>query len=253
MDRRSIRLRRRLRRTLIAGGLALTAGATVLGLLAMVLSRAAPPWWRIYRPTEDLRETATAVENAVVSTLYRQRSPDHAHAHDDEAPAHGTPWAVALRDQDASVWLALRLPDWIDGHAHSPRWPGELAQPQVRFEKGVVRVGVLLRRESGERVLSASLRPRLDEHGALWVRLTWVSIGRMPIPAGLVLDRVQGLLDPFIEDDRAIARVLSGRAPAAGEPVLRLEDGRLVRLVGVRVLDGRIEFECRTENRRGAD
>jgi hypothetical protein len=253
MDRRSIRFRRRLRRVLIAGGLALTAGVTVLGLLAMVLSRAAPAWWRIYRPTEELRETATAVENAVVSTLYRQRSPDHAHTPDDRAPADGAPWGVALRDGDASAWLALRLPDWIDGHAPSPRWPGELSQPQVRFEEGLVRVGVLLRRESGERVLTASLRPRLDEHGALWFRLSWVSIGRMPIPAGLVLDRVQGLLAPFVEDDRAFARVLSGRAPATDEPVIRLEDGRLVRLIGVRVLDGRIEFECRTENRRGTD
>jgi hypothetical protein len=40
---------------------------------------------------------------------------------------------------------------------------------------------------------------------------------------------------------------LAGRAPAFKEATVKLEDGRHVRLVGIKALEGRAELTCRTE------
>lgn len=257
MRLRLVRFRRRLRTRLIAAGLSLAVAITILGLVSATLSRAAPSWWRQFRPTPELRERATAVENAAISRLYAHHPPDPAWlANPGDEPWRSAQWSIALKDEDASAWLTARLPEWVDAHAEIPRWPVALGRPQVRFETGLVRIGVTLRRDDGERVLTASVRPVLREDGSLWLRAHWIHVGRLPIPATLLLNRVGERLDRYlptpIADDPHSAgfiAVLRGRAPLAVEPTVRLEDGRLVRLVGLRVTEGRIEIDCRTESR----
>lgn len=256
MGRRLLRFRRRLKARLIAAGLTLAVVVTVVGLLGATLARAAPAWWRQYRPTPELREHATKVENAAVSNLYRQRPPDP-----DWDPAEqrgqwrSEVWSISLKDDDASAWLTSRLPEWIDGQADLSGWPDTLGQPQVHFAAGVVRIGVLLRREGGDRILTASARPEIRADGSLWFRTDWIHVGRLPVPARLLLTRAQRRLDTYLPENIAddpysagFLDVLRGAAPLAARPQLKLEDGRVVRLLGVRVLAGRIEFDCRTES-----
>lgn len=246
-----------MRTRLIAAGLSLAVAITIVGLVSATLARTAPSWWRQYRPTPELRERATAVENAAVSRLYAQHPSDPAwQADPGDGPWRSARWSIALKDEDASAWLTARLPEWIDGHAETPRWPASLGRPQVRFEPGIVRLGVTLRRDDGERVLTATVRPVLREDGSLWLRAHWIHIGRLPIPATLLLNRVGDRLErylpgPLADDPHSAGFIaaLRGRAPLANEPTVRLEDGRLVRLVGLRVTEGRIEIDCRTESR----
>ena len=202
------------------------------------------------------RGHATAVENAAVSQLYRQRPADEAWLNDpDPGPWRSAPWSVALKDDDASAWLTARLPEWVDGQADLDGWPDTLDQPQIHFVDGLMRIGVLLHGEDGDRFLTASVRPELRDDGSLWLHTRWIHIGRLPVPASLLLARAGSHLDAYLPgtlaDDPHSARlidILRGNAPLALKPEMRLEDGRVVRLLGLRVRDGRIELNCQTES-----
>jgi hypothetical protein len=254
MSVRVIRLRKRIKARLVVAGLAVAAALSVAGLTAAGLTRSAPSWWRIYRPTPELIEHGAAVENAVISLLYRQRDADPAWAADPTGPWRSETWSRAIRDEDASAWLATRLPAWVEGHAEVPDWPDGLGKPQVRFDDGIVRIGVAYQRDGGERVVSANFRPSVRADGSVWLRTSWVHMGRLPVPAGLVLGqaatRLKNRLPESLADDPnalALARILAGDVPLAKDPVMHLEDGRAVRLLGVRVTPGRIELDLRTE------
>ena len=254
MRPRVIRIRRKLRARLIVAGLALAATVSVAGLVASGLARSAPSWWRVYRPTPELADHGAAVENAVVSLVYQQREPDPEWLAAPEGPWRSQTWSRAIRDEDASAWLATRLPAWIDGQSDLPGWPDGLGKPQIRFDEGIVRIGISYARDDGHRVISANFRPTVHEDGSVWLRSDWVHLGRLPVPASLVLgeaaDRLRDRLPESLAGDpnaARLARVLAGDIPLAENPVMRLEDGRAVRLLGVRVGEGRIELDLRTE------
>ncbi len=255
MDRRVLRFRRKLKARLIAAGLTIAVVITLAGLIAASLSRAAPSWWRVYRPTPALRDHAADFENAVVSQLYRRRDDDPGWLRSGRGgPWRSAPWSVFIRDEDASAWLTTRLPEWINGQ-DGLAWPISLSQPQVAFRGGVVRLGVLIRTDRGSRILTAAVKPEIHDDGSLWLRSRRIHIGRLPVPAAFILARAERRLGEVLPDDiaedpfsRKFIEILRGRAPLAREPVMRLDDGRAVRLLGLRVLDGRIELDCRTES-----
>ncbi|USO00229.1 MAG: hypothetical protein H6810_06100 [Phycisphaeraceae bacterium] len=251
------RIRRKLKARLIAAGLSLAIIITIGGLFGAILARAAPSWWRQYRPTDELRERAVRIENAAIThlTLVRPADPEWERA-DDPGPWHSKAWSIMVKEADASAWLTARLPEWIDGQADLSGWPDALSQPQVHFDDGLIRLGVLLRRHDGDRILTASFRPQIDANGSLWLHTNWVHVGRLPLPAQLILaragHRLESYLPESIADDPYSASfidVLRGKAPLAIKPELSLQDGRVVRLLAIRVREGRIELDCRTESR----
>ena len=240
---------RRWRRRLVAAGLALAAlcGAGAASAVGLAASR--PGWWREISPNDPgalLR--ARAVENGTVTLLTQARG--------NEA------WTVRLADTDAAAWLACRLSEWATSQGRLAAWPAELSQVQVLFEDGAVLVSAEVRlREGGTRVFSARLRPTVDAAGALWLRASSVGVGRLRLPAGLMLaEGPEGAPGRWLRPDRALAdglpggvsgrdvtRVLLGDVPLARLPALRLADGRRVRVLGVRVVPGFLELTCRTE------
>jgi hypothetical protein len=267
MRRRLLRIRRRIRTIAIAAGLALAGVAALALLTASSLVRASPSWWRHYALDPELRDHATAVENAAISQLYRTRPADPDWQRDPgDAPWRSAPWSIALKDEDASAWLTARLRDWMEGEADRGRldaWPEGLGQPQVRFEAGRLRLGAALRFENGSRVISAAIEPEFRDDGSLWLDTDWITIGRLPLPAGPVLaradrairDELPGDIAQAISDDAeqvGFFDILRGEAPLARTPVLRLDDGRAVRLLGLRLRDGRLEVDCQTVARQTA-
>lgn len=240
---------RRWRRRLVAAGLILAALCGVLAVCAVWLASSRPGWWR--PPGRDDAATlvrARAVENGTVTLLTQARG--------DEA------WTVRLADADAAAWLACRLSEWATSQAGLAAWPAELLQVQVRFEDATVLVGGEVRLREGEtRVFSARLRPRVDAGGSLWLVATSVGVGRLRLPAGLMLAEgpegtpgrwlrpERGLPDGLLRgvSGREVARVLLGEMPVAKAPALRLADGRRVRVLGVRVVPGFLELTFRTE------
>lgn len=234
-------------------GLPLAVAVTVLGLFAWSLARSAPPWWRQYRP-EDARllERAKLVEDDATSRLFDIRPRAHA-----DGPYMSALWGVGITDDDASAWLTARLPLWLDGQVGLPPWPDELTQMQVQFGDGVARVAVRIREDGDDagRIVTTTLRPDIDETGAVWLRPTWVHLGRLPVPASWVLSRAERDATDLLsrsadeQESAALFGVLRGRSPLAEDPVIGLDAGRQVRLVGLRIRDGRLELTCRTEGR----
>lgn len=251
MGRRLLRIRKRTRTIAIALGLGLAIPVTLALLVGFSLARAAPSWWRQYTLDDKLRARATSVENAAVSMLSKTRPTDPSLQPGD--PWKSAPWSIAIRDDDASAWLTARLGNWLASDQGFKDWPEGLGRPQIKFENGQLRLGAMLRFEKGNRVLSAAIEPEFRDDGSLWLRTDWIHIGRLPLPAGPMLARAQSAIDQRMPGDLAdnehavsLFKILRGDAPLAQHPVLRIDEGRAVRLLALRLLDGHIELDCQT-------
>jgi len=242
---------------LVAAGMAAALVIAAGFAISATLTRAAPGWWNTPRDDETARARATAMENAAVSELYRARPRGTDGPPAESAAWMSETWSVGLLENDINAWLAARMPRWLEGRPGLPDWPPTMSQLQVRFDNGAVRAGVRVDTPDGPRFVTASFRPEIDDRGSLWLRASWVHIGRLPVPASWVIgsgDDGDGVLPPELLERPEAALFLGmarGDAPVADAPLVRLEDRRRVRLLGVRVRPGRLELTMRTEARVG--
>lgn len=237
----------------VVWALGLTAAVTVCVVIGLFLIRSSPGWWNPASADDPATRTAAeGVENGVVNQLHAWRKADPASTKD---AYRSEAWTVSLQATDANAWLAVALPKWLANQQRPVKLPPELSELQVAFASDVVRIGARLEYDGSHHMLSASVRPEIREDGSLWLRATWVRLGRMPMPASWLLDQA---MDPRGElsgsvmksaEARAVARVLAGLDPAAKVPEIRLADGRRVRLLKVEPRDGQLWLTCRTEGR----
>src|SRR5262249_8134771 len=132
--------------------------------------------------------------------------------------------------------------------------PPDLTQLQVEFENGQVHIGAMVRQGHAQRILTATLEPRLESDGSLWFTATWLHAGRLPVPASWILnlsaDPAHDSIPERIRklpETAAMLRAFSGEIPIVQTPVVGLGDGRRVRLLSLAARDGRLEVRCRTE------
>jgi hypothetical protein len=120
----------------------------------------------------------------------------------------------------------------------------------------------MVTRDGSTRVLAASVRPEFRADGALWLPGSSVSVGRLSMPASWVVsDRARAsgpAAGAVVPDELArlpkakdLMDALAGRRPAMRSPVLRIGDGRRVRLLGLRAEDGALYVTCQTLPREG--
>lgn len=245
---------RRVRRWAVAGAGAIIALAAGGVLIAASLVRAAPDWWRSVDPTNARTiERAEALENAVVTQLYRQRESGGV---DLEA---SPPWRVAIAAPDANAWLNVRLRGWLASQHGLPTWPESIHDLQVDFDQGLVRVGAKVREASREHVVSAEIRPSVDARGAVWTPAELVLWGRLPVPGAWALDQAtspaSGLVPAELRgtpEAEALLGALRGSISLGQDAVITLGDGRQVRLLEVEAKAGRLELTCRTERAPGS-
>ena len=262
--RKAAALRRRLRRVVfVLVTVAVFLGG--LGLTGWVLARSRPSWWRPIDPAStELLGAAQRLENGAVTALY-DRPADPAGA----TGTAGSPWVAAINQDDAVAWLNTRFPDWLRDAARLQSWPPEVREIVASFENGLVTLGVRLVSNSGaEQFFSLGIRPRIDAQGRLWTPAESLWIGNLPVPVGLVFTRSaqpgaqQGdaaqsaaLLDargkvpaPLrdLPELGALGRALAGSHPIVNDPVVKLGDGRAVRLLSVTTDKGRLLLTCRT-------
>lgn len=234
---------------------------TSLALLsASFLTSRAPSWWP---PRPDLRAAsaiAADLENAVVNQIHAARpmegpSGGHNESQTENQPAGWTSasWSVSLSESDANAWLAARLPKWLANQDEPIQWPAELAVVQSGFEDGRLQVGAEVLDGRQTRYVSCQLRLWIDDRGRLWTPADWVRLGRLAVPAEWVVQRAFGAAKPISRTIGAahaserVAAALRGEAPLVDHPVLKLADGRRVRLTKVLLKDGHVELTCRTE------
>lgn len=231
-----------LRRWLVIGALSLVAVLTLAVVIAYSLVEQAPAWWRTVR-TEDPRteQTAVAIENGLWNALYQRREPG------------AERWHVWISAQDSNAWLNTTMRDWVASQWELVGWPKELEQVQVEFMDGYIAIGLRVRMPDGVRYVSAVVEPIIDEDGALWLPARTVSVGRLTLPAGVLLDYVRRNQDEYVPpalltlpETEAIFLALEGKAPLIENASQSLGDGRRVRMIAMRPVGARLELWCMT-------
>jgi hypothetical protein len=251
-------LLRRATRTIVVAGVVLALVGSITGVVITTLANAAPVWWRsVQVANESTRELAVHFENAVSNQLTSAR-PVAA----DLAPGErwrSEPWSVAIEPREVNAWLNARMPAWLESRGDLAQWPQELEELQVDFESGLIRVGVQVR-TSGQgggrrQIVTANLRPRVDEEGSIWMPAERLDIGRLSLPASWVLANAQGWAGEAVPSEFEQQAELSAMfdlfkgLTARADPVIALPDGRQVRLLDVRAREGRLVLTCVTELR----
>jgi len=251
----------RRRRVLMVGGLLLAAVVTPV-LIVLSLSKFAPSWWP--GRSEDqgaVRVRAEAIENAAVAQASLVRAADPVATPEKWFSEE---WSVSISEGDANAWLESRLPQWLANRYPGATWAVHLKEVRVRFLEGRVDVAANLsadiegmdRAGGGAGILGATLRPRVGADGSLWAPASSIFAGRAVFPTGVVVRGLRGRVESALPkavrtlpEMEGVFRTLLNEQAAAASPMLRIDGGRRVRLLGLRVRDGRAELTCRTEKR----
>lgn len=221
---------------------AMAAVTVAWGATLLVLDRLddTPAWWPGIDPNDaEVIADADTLERAFASqaSKIRQRT--------DET---GADWRVAINQDSANAWLAVRLRDWaLDGKAP---WPDQLDSVRVGFDHERVALGIRMRHDEGATIAWLLFTPEVREDGSVWVRSHGARIGAMPVPDRWVIAQLEHHFppDPDKPDAPTMRQVLSGEAPAAVEPVVHLPDGRDVRILALHAKGGKVELSMRTES-----
>lgn len=218
-------------------------GVAVLWACSMVfLSRldAAPGWW----PEVDASDAAT-IEAA---DLLERAFASQASMVREKTDETGADWRVAINQDSANAWLAVRLRGWAaDGKAD---WPDAVDSIRVGFRDERVTLGVRVLHDSGASVAWLMFTPEVRTDGSVWVRTHGARIGGVPVPDSWVIAQLEshfGVGDPE-GGEPTMREVLSGEAPISVEPVVHLPDGRDVRILDLHARGGRVELSLRTES-----
>ncbi len=238
---------------IIPGAMLMTG--TVM-LIALGLADARPHWWREIDPkNEQVAAAALRVENGAATQLTQIRQA----ADSNQTSA---PWTIRISSADANAWLAARLRPWLESQSAEFTWPPELRAVEVRFDDGHIDVGASVgdrafAAASPVRVITASLRPEFRASGELWLPAASTSVGRLSVPSSWMLSRaapaakrvVSKPLPGSIEsmpELRDIISALSGDRPMMRTPVVRIGDGRRVRLLKLEPRDDALYITCQT-------
>lgn len=240
--------------------LAGSAGALLAGLaLFLVGSRFSakdPSWWR--RGLTPSSANALALETGLLDQVSRVERKGQAipNASPGQVKWRSEPWRMSMQAQDANSWLTVQLPKWLASRQPPVAWPEEIAEIQTQFEEGVIHLGVRLKHGDRERIITATVEPYVDADGSLWLPARRVSLGAMPIPPSWILGHARdagGSMFPLalstLPETRAMFDAFLGNRPIVNDAVMRLADGRRVRLVRIIPRDGKLDLTCRTEAR----
>ncbi len=242
----------------------------VFVLVAFALIRSSPRWWRTII-SEDPATIAMAVnvENRVVNSIndHKPKAPTAA-----GQPWRSDPWTIPIHAVEANAWLNVRLPKWVanqqdpafdpeksdperraEAPEHAFRWPRNLSDLQVDFTSKQITIGARVRSGDRHQVLTATLGPRLEAAGALWVPAQWVNLGRLSIPASWILERAKSGTADYVPTDlrnleqtQKLFRAFEGLEPIYESAAIQI-GGQRLRILQIVPKDGVLEVTCQTE------
>jgi hypothetical protein len=255
--RSTIRRLRAQRRLLVAIGLSLISAVCLSAAALYALTKADPAGWSTLNSADPaVAQAAFALENAVINQAHAARPGNRA---EPSRPWLSEPWTVSLSQHDANSWLAASLPRWLANQQPPVRMPDELTGLQLRFTTGGISVAARVQNGSQSHIIAASFEPELRADGSLWMPASWISIGRLPVPASWILGRIadqsrqanssipESLLR--LADSSTIIDSLQGRIPIVQTPEVRLADGRRVRLLKIEPREGEVWLTMQTVGR----
>lgn len=216
---------------------ALLAVAGLLALAAWGLTRRTPGWWR--EPEPGAAQAGQRLENAVVSELSRTRP---AATPAPEKHYRSGEWTLTITQDEANAWLATRARGWLENRG--VRWPQGVDSLRVAFEDGLVRIGARVTEDGVSRVVSAAAAVEVKDEG-LWLHVSGVAVGGLRLPVTLVRSQFGGLMGDGQAMD--IGAVLNSVQPVVKPAIVKLEDGRVIKVIGAKVELGDLQVTCRTE------
>ena len=225
---------RRLRRAALVLLLIVIVAAVAIWRLTWI----APAWYAPPAASDAQAATlADKVETRVLEEAQKIR----------ESPADR--WTVRVRQEQINAWLCFKLRKWIE-YDRGGSWPQQLGTPQVRIEPDGLSIAMPIARDAkaSARTLVARLKPRIDR-GALALELDRVALGRISLPGEPLANLLETLSDavPQATDDATLKSVLDLIAQRTQiDPVIRLSDGRHVRLIDLRLGEGFIDITAQT-------
>ncbi len=221
---------------------ALTRSAVLLTLLiggalgVMGLTKCQPAAYIPSDPNDPaVARRGEALENAAAAQLTGVRS--------DAGSKPGTyvsaPWSVAITQEDANAWLATRLPEWL--RSRGAQMPAGLGTPSVRAVDGVLMFCAPMSTPAGVTIVSFPVTLSIVAGGGLEVMFGTTWAGLMPVPgaSSAAVTAVRAALKDQSDSEAVVIR----------SPVMSVDDGRQVRLTGVRSAAGRLELTFQTEGR----
>lgn len=283
------RRRWRRHRVLLAAGFVVVAVITCGLLIGLALTQEPPRWWGTVNTADPKTiATAEAVENGMATALTQIRPVAQAPAQGAK-PTGAVPstvmpngpgeWKVFITNDQANAWLNVRLKKWLADQTAQGNiqftWPEQVGELRVNFDGGLIAVGARVYTGLGgqaadapnpadrgkAQTLAAELRPEFKPDGSLWMTAERINIGRLPVPASWVLGsggqtregrerigEVSSELASLPQTDKVL-KAFSGAGPVLTRPIIRLADGRRVRLVAIEPDDGKLVITCRTEAR----
>lgn len=230
----------RLAHGFLALTLALVAAGSVLVLLAWGMTHARPSWWTPPAPeSPETRQRARDVERRVTMAMNRHRP----------APE---PWTIAVSSHQASAWVNVRLPRWLENEGIGV--PDGAGPIQVLFRDRAVTVAAEVgAHPDSTRVVGATIEPELGADGSVRARVRSLSIGGLVLPGAFGANRVGSSVPESLLERPGVRVFLE--SVLAGEPLLedavfRVDRSREVRVTGLRIDDGVLLLTCVTDLRR---
>jgi hypothetical protein len=220
--------------------LAGAVGACVVGwvVVMVVLHRAgtAPGWWPGLDPTApEVIAEAEKVERAFANQVSMVREGAGESADAD--------WKVKVGSGSANAWLAVRLRAWVE--SEGVVWPEGVEQIRAGFAGDRVALGM---RVTGGGVVWAQFTPEVRRDGSVWLKAHGAWVGTQRVPWWWALDGMQRELAKHApEAAGTLGAVLDGEAPLMVEPVVRLPDGRRVRVLELAAVEDGVGVALRTE------
>jgi len=216
--------------------------AAMFGCVVLVyaLTLRTPSWFTIgTRDPAEARRLAQRLENRIITEAYRFRGEPSVGP--DGVRRTGEDWRLRVTEEEATAWLAVKLSEWLVNRDPPSRVPAGVSELQAHFGNG--RAWGAGRME--ESVYAISGLVRVDKEG-VWLTSPRAGVGSFWLPiswGGLGLLGSGGL-----EGRNDVAwKMVSGKVPLVSGGTVRLEDGRRVRVLGVKIEPGVVVVECRTE------
>lgn len=237
--RTAVRMARGRHGSLAMMGVWVIGAIFLAGAVIYLLTLRTPSWFQHEAGTQSERRLAAQrVENRLITEAYRFRG--------GPAPGPGgarrtgEDWRVRVTEEEATAWLSAKLGEWLANRDPPAKVPSEISELRAHFASGRAWIAGLF----DEKVYSVSATVRVTENG-IWLSGARAGVGSLMLPVSW-----GGMSLVGVDNSGAHGwawRMLLGQEPLLAGGSIRLEDGRRVRVIAVRVLPGVIEAECRTE------
>lgn len=210
--------------------------AAALFVLLYLLSARTPAWFRVLNPRDPvLMDLAQRVENRVITQLYKYRG-----LVDPATGATGDEWTLTITEDEATAWLACKLPEWVRNLDDRAHWPREITSVQASFGSSRLWIAAAVEKNS---VVSLGAAPRLDPDGLRLVSPR-AGVGSLTLPITWLAGSARSMLERTQE--RPLWPIITGAQPALPGASIRLEDGRRVRITAITLQRGQLTLTCRT-------